>query len=300
LVSGTEQFVAWAEMIRCWLYCRAGDTREAIRWGERALETVGRLTENVFSGLANAHLGAAYLEAGDAAAALAQLQAADEAGAPLEHSVRCWWEVLMTRTHVALGRLEEAQEWAERARDSAEAMGLPARLGWARSARATVDLARGDAEAAVTGARDAVGLCSEASDPIGAARARILLGQALAAAGEPERAGPELERARAELIAAGARRYADEAAHELRGLGRRVARVGGRAASDEGIASLSAREREIADLVAAGRTNKEIAAELFLAPKTIENHLSRIFGKLGVRGRAAVAGAIGREVAPRE
>ena len=84
------------------------------------------------------------------------------------------------------------------------------------------------------------------------------------------------------MLAAGAARYADEAAHELRGLGRRVARTGGRGTAGEGVASLSAREREIAELVAAGRTNKEIAAELFLAPKTIENHLSRIFGKLGV------------------
>ncbi len=300
LLSGTEQFVAWAEMIRCWLGCRAGDTREAIRWGERAIDTISRLTENVFSGLANAHLGAAYLEAGDAGAALAQLQAADEAGAPLEHSVRCWWEVLMTRAHVGLERLDEAQEWAQRARASAETMGLPARLGWARSAQAGVDLARGDAQAAATGASEAVALCSEAGEPIGAARARLLHGHALAAAGQAEPAAREFERARAELTALGAARYADEAARELRGLGQRVTRVGGRGATADGVASLSAREREIADLVAAGRTNKEIAAELFLSAKTVENHLARISGKLGVRGRAAVAGAIGREAAPRE
>jgi DNA-binding NarL/FixJ family response regulator len=76
-----------------------------------------------------------------------------------------------------------------------------------------------------------------------------------------------------------------------------VARTGGRGTAGAGVASLSAREREIAELVAAGQTNKEIAAELFLAPKTVENHLSRISGKLGVRGRAAVAGAIGRATA---
>ena len=298
LLSGTEQFVAWAEMILCWLGCRTGDTREAIRWGERARETVGALTENVFSGLANAHLGAAYLEAGDADAALAQLQAADEAGAPLEHSVRCWWEVLMTRAQIALGRLEDADEWAERAWASAETMGLPARLGWARAARAAVDLARGDAPAAVAGTREALDLCVEAGEPLGVARFRLQLGQALAAAGEPDAATRELERARAELLAIGADRYADQAARELRGLGQRVARVGGRAAAADGVASLSAREHEIAELVATGKTNKEIAAELFLAPKTIENHLSRIFSKLEVSSRAAVASAIGESRGP--
>ena len=44
-----------------------------------------------------------------------------------------------------------------------------------------------------------------------------------------------------------------------------------------------------------GRTNKEIAAELFLSEKTVESHMSRLFGKLGVRSRAEVAEAVGRE-----
>ncbi len=59
--------------------------------------------------------------------------------------------------------------------------------------------------------------------------------------------------------------------------------------------SLSGREREVADLVALGRTNKEIAADLFLSEKTVESHMTRLFGKLGVRSRAEVAEAVGRE-----
>ena len=62
----------------------------------------------------------------------------------------------------------------------------------------------------------------------------------------------------------------------------------------KGLAALSGREREIADLVALGRTNKEIAAELFLSEKTIENHMTRLFAKLGVSRRAEVAKAVGR------
>ena len=65
-----------------------------------------------------------------------------------------------------------------------------------------------------------------------------------------------------------------------------------------GLASLSGREREIAELVSRGRTNREIAAELFLSEKTIESHLTKVFAKLGVSGRVAVAEAVGRERDP--
>jgi DNA-binding NarL/FixJ family response regulator len=57
----------------------------------------------------------------------------------------------------------------------------------------------------------------------------------------------------------------------------------------QGTAGLSTREREIADLVADGRTNKEVATMLFLSEKTVENNLSRIYTKLGVRSRTELA-----------
>ena len=59
-------------------------------------------------------------------------------------------------------------------------------------------------------------------------------------------------------------------------------------------ARLSPRELEIAERVALGRTNREIAAQLFLSEKTVEGHLASVFGKLGVSSRAEVAEAVGR------
>jgi DNA-binding CsgD family transcriptional regulator len=92
---------------------------------------------------------------------------------------------------------------------------------------------------------------------------------------------------------------ADAAARELRRLGRRVRRPGGRAPGATGVAALSAREREIAELVAEGKTNQEIGSALHLSPKTVEGHLSRIFGKLRVSSRAKLAAEVERSRAAR-
>jgi len=53
--------------------------------------------------------------------------------------------------------------------------------------------------------------------------------------------------------------------------------------------ALTAREREIAELVAAGRTNREIAEQLVLSTRTIEAHLRNVYAKLGVRSRVELA-----------
>ena len=89
-------------------------------------------------------------------------------------------------------------------------------------------------------------------------------------------------------------RYRDGAAQELRRLGRRVARSGRAGKAQHGIDALSGREREIAELVSQGKTNREIGEILFLSPKTIENHLSRIFSKLQVSSRTEVAQQVER------
>lgn len=59
------------------------------------------------------------------------------------------------------------------------------------------------------------------------------------------------------------------------------------------VVPLTRREREIAALVAQGRTSKEVAEACFLSVRTVENHLSRVFDKLGVRSRSEVAEALG-------
>ena len=115
-----------------------------------------------------------------------------------------------------------------------------------------------------------------------------------AAPGSARRPSRCFARPRPTLASNGAQRLRGEAARELRRLGRRPSTRQRRAAGGEGLDALSGREREIADLVAHGHTNRKIAAQLFLSEKTIESHLTSVFAKLGVASRAQVAERIGR------
>lgn len=84
----------------------------------------------------------------------------------------------------------------------------------------------------------------------------------------------------------GAQPWEARARNELRAAGAAVKRI-----ADPAVA-LSAQERTIAELAAAGRTNKQIAEQLYLSPRTVGAHLYRIFPKLGVASRAALSSAL--------
>jgi DNA-binding NarL/FixJ family response regulator len=120
----------------------------------------------------------------------------------------------------------------------------------------------------------------------------MLGGTALADAGQRTDAVEQLMLAHAELTACGAQRLADHVARDLRRSGRRVSRRGKRGTTATGMTALSSREREVADLVATGKTNRQIATELFVSEKTVEGHLANVFSKLGVSARAAVAAQV--------
>src|SRR5262249_54009103 len=128
-----------------------------------------------------------------------------------------------------------------------------------------------------------------------AARARDLAGRALAQAGDRDRAACELELAAAAFASFGALRYRDQAERELRQLGHHIhrrTRPGKPGAV--GLESLTDRELQVARLAAEGKTNPQIAAELFLSHKTIETHLRNIFHKIDVSSRVALARAFDR------
>jgi DNA-binding CsgD family transcriptional regulator len=137
-----------------------------------------------------------------------------------------------------------------------------------------VALAEGDARAALGALRLALSTWQDIEAPYDSARTRVLLGMACRRLGDEDAAGLELEAARAVFKELGA--------------GPDLARVNSLGSappkSDRG---LSRRELEVLRHVAGGKTNKEIATELVLSERTVERHVSNIFGKLGVSTRAA-------------
>jgi len=101
----------------------------------------------------------------------------------------------------------------------------------------------------------------------------------------------EFGRAKALFGACGAEPLFRQAEIHQRRVGGRTRKPAPNGQQGDGPTPLSDRERQIAELVAAGHTNRQIAEQLFMSPKTVEAHLSRIFAKLGVKTRAAVATA---------
>ena len=292
---GQAQFLTWALWVRAWAAHQSGDLDGAERLAVRAIE-LGSQAEDPVTVMAHCHLAETRLERGAPPDRVRDDLLAAVGGPelpPIERAFRSRWYELLSRAELRAGDVEAAAGWAERAFAAADGLAMPGRSCEALRARARVKLARGEAADAAHDALEAVEQAQQAGLPIEAGRARILAGHALAAANEPARALAELERAHEALASCGAEHYRDEAARELRALGKRVARHGA-AGAGEGLDALSAREREVAGLVAEGRTNREIAAALYLSEKTVENHMSRIFGKLGVSSRLQVATAVER------
>jgi DNA-binding CsgD family transcriptional regulator len=124
--------------------------------------------------------------------------------------------------------------------------------------------------------------------PLLLARARLLFGEWLRRANRRRDARDELHAAYESFIGMGAEGFAERAGRELSATGETVRRRVAAPAAEK----LTAQEAHIVRLAVAGRTNPEIAAELFLSPRTVEWHLRKIFTKLGVGSRRELAGAL--------
>jgi DNA-binding CsgD family transcriptional regulator len=197
------------------------------------------------------------------------------------------------RVLLALGRLEEAAAWAER---------VPIEGGGRRfgifgaiigHAQAAVALAEGRAPEAASVALTGAAEGEAGQAPLWAARCRTLAGEALTADGRPDDARRELRAAASELEAGGAWGYRDAALRVLRRLGDRPrptpASALGERNGDDRLAALTTREREVAELIAEGLTNAQIALRLHLSERTVEKHVSNALAKLGLSSRAGVA-----------
>jgi DNA-binding CsgD family transcriptional regulator len=171
---------------------------------------------------------------------------------------------------VAAGQVDMATAYAAELSDLAEDFGTPVVAAMAAHATGAALLAAGKPDAALEPLRGAWTGWHELAMPYEAARSRLLVGLACRALGDEDGAALEIDGARETLTRLGAAEPVP--ANEAVATGDDV---------------LTAREREVLRLVATGRTNKAIAAELFLSEKTVARHVSNIFTKLGINSRAA-------------
>jgi DNA-binding CsgD family transcriptional regulator len=213
------------------------------------------------------------LAQGDAVAAVAAISRA--LGETVDRSRRLALLPAYVEIMVSVGNLEQARvacDELEEASTGYESDMLGAMVAYARGA---CELARGDAQAALLALRSAAQLWQELDAPYEAARARLLVGLACRELGDQDTAALELDAARGAFAELGA--APDLARVDL--LARPKSTVDSH--------GLTARELQVLRLVAEGRTNKAIAAELVVSERTIDRHVSNIFAKLRVPSRAA-------------
>ena len=285
-LAGSPRMLLWAQSTLATARLAAGDVGAALRHGEAAAQD-GTRPDFHAAGQPGWCLGTALTAAGRADRAVPVLLEAFGPG--LSHVLpadRPAAAADLADAQLARGDLLAAQATIE----EEEASAARATTGPARAiagvARSAVLLAGADPAAAAAAAAEA--RSAAAGAPLLTARALLAEGKARAAGGDREAALPMLLEAHAALDGFGAGRRRDEVARELRRLGHRVLRPARTPDGDP----LTAREREIAELVASGRTNREIAEELVLSTRTIEAHLRSIYGKLQVRSRVELTRAI--------
>ncbi|MFD6393365.1 AAA family ATPase [Nocardia sp. NPDC060259] len=158
--------------------------------------------------------------------------------------------------------------------------GLGSQIGAAALARADYAAAVGDLDTAAASAEAAMAAFTRAGMVVNRAQAELVAGIVAGRRGDFGLATSRFAAARAVFAAAGAQRLLAETTTAQRSL-----------AGSQPVAatSLTRREREVAELAAKGHANKDIAAHLYLSPRTVEDHLGRVLRKLGLTSRAGIA-----------
>ena len=218
-----------------------------------------------------------HLDAGELAEALAQTE--------LQRQFECEsgllepefpWRAVAAHAHAARGEHEQALVRADEQLAIAHEWGVTREIGIALRARAAAATPNQRIEVL----SDAVDCLDASPARLELAKALVDLGRALRRAGQRTRAREQLERGLELAARSGASGFAGVALSELRVLGARPRRL-----MFSGAEALTASQRRVADMAAAGMSNRDIAQALFVTLKTVEVHLSQSYRKLGIGSR---------------
>lgn len=277
----SDSLLAFALAVKAAIVAARGDIEEA----RASVARAARLAEMTAAPMASVYnacaAGLIELSAGDHAAAherlegMAQMLVAMPADPGLIARV-CGDDA---EALIALGQFDRAEALVVGMEDRTRVVDNVWLRAVAARCRAMLAAARGDSEAAVAATAEALSAHVRADLPFEHARSLLAEGVIERRARRKRAARAALEEAIAIFSGLGAAPWVEKACAEL-------ARLGGRAPAP---LELSPTEIEVADAVARGLTNKEVAAELFMSVNTVEAYLKRIFRKVGVRSRTELA-----------
>ncbi|HEY2937739.1 MAG TPA: AAA family ATPase [Gaiellaceae bacterium] len=260
-----------------------GHTEAALAAAERGRASCEKAGNEIFALRNLAVLGLVALSLGDAPTAAETLAPLSEQLAARGHG-----RLTMLRLSglpdaiealTAVGEHERAAvqlEWL----DETARLGIPYARARAARCHGLLAAAKRDYAAAFDAFDDALVAHERLPDPVERGRTLLTLGQTQRRAGRRREARETLQQGLAIFEELGARLWAQQAQTEL-------ARLGGRTPSGR---ALTGAEERVARLVAEGKTNREVAAALFVTERTVETHLSSIYRKLDLRSRSELAG----------
>jgi DNA-binding CsgD family transcriptional regulator len=256
---------------------RIGEARAA---AEQAVALSAAVHDASSRAIALGVLGFLELSVGDPHAAdrhlrpvLAWLGEGDMALAPFPASP-CALEAL-----IGVGELERARGLLAQFEREGRKLESPWVLAVAARLRGLLDAAAGDLPSALVSLARALAEQESRGWPFECGRTLLALGETQRRAKQKRAARESLQAALAVFEELGAALWAEKARADVR-------RLGGR---PRGLGELTPTEERVAALVGEGRTNREVAAALYIAERTVEGHLTRIYAKLGVRSRAELA-----------
>ena len=259
-----------------WLLAMRGRSDEARRRADAAVE--GTKNAPMWHMQARAYAGVVAAASGDHAVADEHLRAARQLAEEIGFEDLCSLQFRDTGVEVlvSLGNIAEAQAETARIAEMAHRAQRPRGLVQAARCRALVAAATGDLVAASEAVEEALRAADLFDDPFERARILQVGGTVARRAGRRTESREQLEAARRLFGSLGAVPFVERVDAELQRLGARTGRTD----------LLTSGEQQVAQLVCDGRTNAEVAAALFITPRTVEAHLTRVYRKLGVRSRA--------------
>ncbi len=277
---GDEQYRGIALYARALLDAHLGRVEAARSAATESLEIAESLSDSLFALQSRTVLGFLALSAGDPETAdqqLRELPAWLEFHGWAEPTDFAWVNAI--EAMIAIGELGEAQACLERYEQLARRSDSPWALATAARSRGLIAAAEGEADTACAALDRALAEHDRMHCPFERGRTLLAVGHARRRARQKHLAREALEQALDEFDQLGARLWANQARDEL-------ARISGRRPAT---GELTATETELAALAAEGLANKEIAAALHMSVHTVEGHLTRIYRKLDIRSRAALA-----------